>query len=110
MQNSPNNHYVTQNITLCRKGTFIMSNAVYYVEYKLKKGANVQEFLSASEKLNAGHISKQKGYISWKQLHDDKNDTWADFCTFETMEDVKNFEDNSGEPCELERIFILSST
>jgi hypothetical protein len=78
-----------------------MSNAIYYVEYKLKKGASVPDFLQASEKLNNGHISKQKGYISWKQLHDGKSDTWADFCTFETMEDVKNFEANSANPCEL---------
>jgi hypothetical protein len=78
-----------------------MSNAIYYVEYKLKKGANVQDFLQASEKLNDGHISKQKGYVSWKQLYDGKSDTWADFCTFETMEDVKNFEANSEKPCEL---------
>jgi hypothetical protein len=83
-----------------------MSNAVYYVEYKLKKGASVQEFLSASEKLNAGHISKQKGYISWKQLYDEKSGIWADFCTFETMEDVKTFEANSGaNPCELAKKF-----
>jgi hypothetical protein len=82
-----------------------MTNAVYYVEYKLKKGASREEFLQASEKLNNGHISKQKGYISWKQLYDEKSDTWADFCTFETMEDVKNFEDNSGTPCELAKNF-----
>jgi len=78
-----------------------MSNAIYYVEYKLKKGASIPDFLKASEELNNGHISKQKGYISWTQLYDDKNDIWADMCTFETMEDVKNFEDNSGDPCEL---------
>ena len=82
-----------------------MSNAVYYVEYKLKKDASISDFLQASEKLNNGYISKQKGYISWKQLHNDKNDTWADFCTFETMEDVKNFEANSGNPCELTQNF-----
>ena len=78
-----------------------MSNAIYYVEYKLKKGASVPDFLQASEELNNGHISKQKGYISWTQLYDDKNDIWADMCKFETLEDVKNFEDNSGDPCEL---------
>jgi len=78
-----------------------MSNAVYYVEYKLKKGASIPDFLQASEELNNGHISKQKGYISWTQLYDDKNDIWADMCKFETLEDVKNFEDNSGDPCQL---------
>ena len=78
-----------------------MSNAIYYVEYKLKKGASASDFLQASEKLNNGYISKQKGYISWKQLHDGKSDIWADICTFETMEDLKAFEANSANPGEL---------
>ena len=82
-----------------------MSNAVYYVEYKLKKGVSRDGFLQASEKLNSGHLSKQKGYISWKQLYDETHDTWADLCTFETMEDVKNFEENSSNPCELAKNF-----
>jgi len=76
------------------KGDMIMPNGVYYVSYKLKKGASVPDFLLASETLNNEHISKQKGYISWKQLND--GETWADFCTFETLEDVKNFEESSG--------------
>jgi len=67
--------------------------AVFYCSYKLKKGASVPDFLLASEKVNNGHISKQKGYISWQQLVD--GDTWLDFCTFETMDDVKTFESNS---------------
>jgi S-methylmethionine-dependent homocysteine/selenocysteine methylase len=67
-----------------------MSNAVFYCSYQLKKGASVPDFLLASEKLNNSYISKQKGYISWKQLAD--GEMWADFLTFETMEDVKNFE------------------
>ncbi|MCL2053104.1 MAG: hypothetical protein FWG90_01505 [Oscillospiraceae bacterium] len=75
-----------------------MPNAVFYCSYNLKKGAVVSDFLQASENLNNEYISKQKGYISWKQLAD--GDTWVDFLTFETMEDVKNFEaksDNAGE-------------
>jgi len=82
-----------------------MPNAVFYVAYKLKKGASVSDFLQASKELNDGYISKQKGYISWKQLVD--GDTWADFCTFETMEDVKNFEDgaNAGGGGELSQKF-----
>ena len=47
-----------------------MPNAVFYVSYKLKKGASVSEFLLAAEKLNNEYMSKQKGYISWKQLVD----------------------------------------
>ncbi|MCL2408183.1 MAG: hypothetical protein FWC96_01000 [Oscillospiraceae bacterium] len=78
-----------------------MSNAIYYVEYKLKKSASVQDFLQASENLLNGHISKQQGYVSWRQVHDEKNDIWADFCTFETMEDLKTFEANSANPGKL---------
>ena len=80
-----------------------MPNAIFYVSYKLKKGASVPEFLQASERLNNEYISKQKGYISWKQVVD--GDTWADFATFETMEDVKNFEANSANPGELSLAF-----
>jgi len=70
-----------------------MSNAVFYCTFNLKDGASVQDFLSAAENLNNEYISKQKGYISWKQLSDSGN--WADLLMFETMEDVKNFEANS---------------
>ena len=76
-----------------------MSQAVFYCAYKLKKGASIPDFLRASEVLNNEYISKQKGYISWKQLVD--GDTWADFITFETMEDVKKFEEDSGNSGEL---------
>ena len=67
-----------------------MANVVFYVSYKLKKGASVSEFLLASEKLNDAYMSKQKGYISWKQLVD--GETWADWLTFATMEDAKRVE------------------
>jgi len=70
-----------------------MANTVFFVSYKLKKGASVPDFLLASEKLNDGYMSKQKGYISWKQLVD--CETWADFITFETMEDAKRVEESS---------------
>jgi len=82
-----------------------MTNGVFYCAYNLKKGADVQGFLSASEKLNNEYISKQKGYISWKQLHDDKNDSWVDLLTFETLEDVKEFEANSENGGELAGAF-----
>jgi len=80
-----------------------MSNAIYYVSYKLKKGASVEEFLLATEKLNNEHISKQKGYISWQQLKD--GNTWADLITFETMEDLNNFKEESRNPNELAKKF-----
>ncbi|MCP1223661.1 hypothetical protein [Sebaldella sp. S0638] len=80
-----------------------MSNAVFYCSFKLKKDASAPDFLLAAEKLNNEYISKQKGYISWKQLVD--GDTWADFITFETMEDVKKFESDSGNAGELAQKF-----
>ena len=63
----------------------------------------MQDFLLAAKSLNDEYISKQKGYISWQQLVD--GDTWADFITFETMEDVKQFEANSGNAGELAENF-----
>ena len=70
-----------------------MQNAVFFNSYKLKKGASIPDFLAAVEKLNNEHISKQKGYISWQILSSENE--WADMLTFETMEDVKAFEENS---------------
>ena len=75
-----------------------MSKAVYFVSFKLKKGASVPEFLLAAQTLNDEFISKQKGYVSWEQFVD--GDTWADMCTFESMDDLKNFEAASRNPSE----------
>ena len=70
-----------------------MNEVVMMITFKLKKAANIKDFLEASEKLNNGYMSKQKGYISWKQLND--GDTWIDFITFKTIEDAKAVEKNS---------------
>ncbi|MDR2546095.1 MAG: hypothetical protein LBC96_01115 [Lachnospiraceae bacterium] len=64
-------------------------------------------FLQASAELNNEHISKQKGYISWKQLYDEQKGVWADFLTFKTMEDVKNFENNSATAGDLAEQFYF---
>jgi len=64
-----------------------MPNAVYFVSYNLVKGASVPDFLLASEALNNGYISKQKGYISWEQLVE--GELWVDILTVETMEDAQ---------------------
>jgi len=80
-----------------------MSKAVYYVSFNLKKGANVEDFLLAAEKLNNEFISKQKGYVSWEQLSDEK--TWVDLITFETMDDLNNFKEISKNPSELAKNF-----
>lgn len=81
-----------------------MSKAVYFVSFTLKKGASVADFLAATKNLNDGHISKQKGYISWQQLVD--GDTWADYVTFETMADIKNFLAEAHKPNELAEKFF----
>ena len=65
-----------------------MSNAVMFISFTLVKGASVPDFLLTSEKLNSEYMSKQKGFISWKQLVD--GETWADLLTWETMEDAQN--------------------
>jgi hypothetical protein len=80
-----------------------MSNAVYYVSFKLKKSASVPDFLKSAEKLNDKFISKQKGYKSWKQLTNGK--TWVDILTFETMDDLKNFKEASKNPSDLAKDF-----
>ena len=80
----------------------ITSNAAYFVSYKLKKGASVSEFLLASERLNNEYMSKQKGYISWRQLIE--GDMWVDLLTFETMDDAERVS-NPTETNELAEIF-----
>jgi len=80
-----------------------MSNAVHLNIYKLKKGASVPDFLLAVEKLINEEISKKKGYISCKLMVD--GDTWVDAITFETMEDLKNFEEEARNPSEVAKHF-----
>jgi len=63
-----------------------MTNAVWFISYKLKKGVSVPDFLAAQEQCNNEVLSKKKGFISWQVLH--KGDTWVDFVTWETMEDA----------------------
>ena len=64
-----------------------MSNVVMFISFNLVKGASVPDFLQASEELSNGYMSKQKGFVSWKQLVE--GDLWADLLTWETMEDAK---------------------
>ena len=80
-----------------------MSKAVFYCLLSLKRKPLCRIFLLAAEKLNNEYISKQEGYISWKQLRDDE--TWVDIITFETMETVKKFESDSGNAGELAKQF-----
>ena len=73
-----------------------MSNAVWFISYKLVEGASVPDFLNASEKCNNEVLSKKKGFISWKVLAD--ADTWVDLVIWETMEDAINAESDDGVP------------
>ena len=67
-----------------------MSNAIWFISYKLKKGASIEDFLLASKKCNNEVLSKQKGFISWEVLRD--GETWVDLVKWETAEDAKNAE------------------
>jgi len=72
-----------------------MSNAVWFISYKLKKGVSIPDFLIASEKCHNEVLSKKKGFISWQVLS--HGDTWVDLVTWETMEDAINAENNDGD-------------
>ena len=67
-----------------------MSNAVWFISFKLKEGVSEEDFLCASEKCHNEVLSKQKGFISWEVLRD--GDTWVDLVKWETIEDAKNGE------------------
>ena len=70
-----------------------MSNVIYFNTYQLVDGASVPDFLLALEKLIKESISKQKGFVSFKLLAED--DAWADYCMFETMDDLHAFLDSA---------------
>jgi len=72
-----------------------MSNAVWFISYKLVEGASVPEFLIASEKTHNEVLSKKKGFVSWKVLID--GDTWVDLVTWETMDNAINAENDDGD-------------
>ena len=61
-------------------------NAVEFVSFKLKEGASVADFLLASDKINKDFLALQKGYISRQLLQ--KDDLWADYVLWETMDDA----------------------
>lgn len=73
-----------------------MPKAVWFISYKLVKGASVSEFLLASEACNKEVLSKKKGFISWQVLAD--GDTWVDLTSWKTVEDAKNAEKGDGKP------------
>ena len=67
-----------------------MSNAVWFISFKLKNGVSEEDFLLASEKCHNEVLSKQPGFISWEVLRN--GDTWVDLVKWETAEDAKNGE------------------
>ena len=67
-----------------------MSNAVWLISFKLKKGVSEEDFLFASKKCHDEVLSKQKGFISWEVFRE--GDTWVDLVKWETIEDAKNGE------------------
>ena len=70
-----------------------MSNVVFFNTYKLRDGVTVPDFKFAVDKLIEEHISKQKGYISFKLLAE--GDAWADYVMFETMDNLNAFLESS---------------
>lgn len=74
----------------------VMSNAVWFISYKLVEGTSVPDFLLASEKTHNEVLSKKKGFISWKVLAD--GDIWVDLVNWETLDDAKNAENEDGAP------------
>ncbi|MCL2531761.1 MAG: hypothetical protein FWE40_06360 [Oscillospiraceae bacterium] len=74
-----------------------MANAIFHCTFKLKKSADVAEFLQAAKTLHDEYISKLPGFISWQQLRD--GDTWLDIATFDSMENMQAFA--TAEPNEL---------
>ncbi len=67
-----------------------MSNAVWFISYKLLEGASEGGYLAASRKVHDEILSKQKGFISWQVLKD--GDTWVDMVVWATPQDAKNAE------------------
>ena len=80
-----------------------MENAVFLNVYKLKKGANVEDFKAAAKRLVEDEISKARGFISSTLMVD--GDTWVDTIVFETKEDMELFEATAKKPSELAKEF-----
>jgi len=80
-----------------------MKNAVFLNVYKLKKGADVEDFKAAVKRLVEDEISKAKGFVSSTLMVD--GDTWVDTIVFETKEDLTAFEEGAKKPSALAKEF-----
>ena len=74
-------------------------NAVYFISYKVKKATDKAQFVQATKTLRDGFVSKQAGYISWQQMHND--DEWVDIITFDTDANLQGFLEASKTPDQL---------
>lgn len=70
-----------------------MSTVVMFISFRLAEGVLATDFLLAAQKLHSGFMSRQKGYINWKQMQD--GDTWVDMLTWETAQDAQNADESS---------------
>ena len=52
-----------------------MANVVSFHSYKLKEGVSIPDYLLAMETLIKEFVSEQKGFISFKHLHDRETET-----------------------------------
>ena len=64
-----------------------MKKAILLITFKLAPNKSIEEFFEASKKFNDIFISKQKGYISWKQFVD--GDEIADIVEWERADDAR---------------------
>jgi len=71
-----------------------MPNAVFFNSYKLKSGKSADDFKLAVAEL-VKSVAVLKGFVEFKLMRD--GDNWADYTTWETMEDAKNFAENGGQ-------------
>ncbi len=70
-----------------------MSKKVMMCSFELAEGVSIPDFSAAAEKINNEFISKEKGYISWQQFVNWNK--WIDLLTWESIEDLNNFEQAS---------------
>jgi len=64
------------------------------ITFKLKDGVSIDEFLSASDEIQNGYLSKCKGFITRQLMTIDGN--WTDWVIWETKADAENAMHGSG--------------
>ena len=65
-----------------------MKNALEIVTYKIKDGAKVTDFLTASVDMEEGFARKQEGFISRTFARSEANE-WVDVIRWQTMADAE---------------------